>query len=1093
MNHFKRIFGPPKDSVQPESSITSGPAPKHPQGLNVLSDGVEPVVDIVAVHGLNGHREKTWTSDNGVYWLRDFLPTDVPNARIFSWGYDANTHAVSGTSSMFLYDHARSLVADLTRRRKLTNALIHSDAARQGALLEHRSIKISTYGIIFMGTPHQGGNGVQLGRIVANVASVFVPTDDRLFKHLERDSEWLLQQLGQYSPISGEFVTKFAYEEYPTSVAGKSILVVPKASAVVPGHVDAEPIAIHADHKNMVKFLSKEDVGYVTVSEHVQIMMSDAEGIISSRWEAESRIDKARENNKSFSILFSLSDVNEVLRFVGRQEELTQMQEILTISHSRTTLVIHGLGGMGKTQLVIEFAKRNHACYSAVLWMNATDEDTMKKSFLKVAEQILCEHPSIPNLERAVSSQDTEATIKAVKTWLNERDNNRWLIIYDNYDHPRLSGTAHIDEESEATNAKSILPNNGTSINAFDIRPFFPDTHHGVIIVTTRSSTVKLGHTIRLSKFKKIDDGVQILESTSNRKDLGKDPASIQLAEKLDGLPLALSTAGAYLDQVSMTCKEYLELYQESWYRLQKSSPQVQSYEDRAMYSTWNISYLNVERQNKSSAMLLKLWAYFDHNDLWHDLLCSIDSSPWLQALTDKITFTQSMRLLCDHGLVDAHHSRMEDEQYYQGYSVHGCVHAWIITVLNEQIDLVMALYAVMCVLSLIVARKDERERWRVEQRLLRHVDRCLEFEAESKQIQFPSPRILPIFGRFYIRQYQFGKAKVVLERALEANGRDLGWEHEYTLGTIVNLANVHALQRNLDEAEAMLDRALHGYRKTRGPEHSSTLRTIRFLGLLYMERHQLDKAKDMYEQAFRGYEKKLGLNDPLTLGALTDLWKLHIAQGTQGNLDEAKALLNRLIQVWEKIPDSVYLSIFTSLEDQALLLYKQDQLDKAQDIIQAAFRGQERIVGLDHPEIFRSLRILGGIRCHQGQLDEGKAMLKQALSGYEKHFGPKHEFTSNTVAAIGDVHLGLGELETAKDMYLRALQGYQNPSESSPFESNELANVLDRLGVLYERQRKPKLARQYYLRAQDCFREMFGDDDWRVKKISKELERISD
>jgi hypothetical protein len=77
-----------------------------------------------------------------------------------------------------------------------------------------------------MGTPHQGGNGVQLGRILANVASVFVATDDRLFKHLERDSEWLLQQLGQYGPISGEFVTKFAYEEYQTAVApGKRILV----------------------------------------------------------------------------------------------------------------------------------------------------------------------------------------------------------------------------------------------------------------------------------------------------------------------------------------------------------------------------------------------------------------------------------------------------------------------------------------------------------------------------------------------------------------------------------------------------------------------------------------------------------------------------------------------------------------------------------------------------------------------------------------------------------------------------------------------------------------------------------------------------
>lgn len=77
-----------------------------------------------------------------------------------------------------------------------------------------------------MGTPHQGGSGVPLGKLLVNVASVFVTADNRLIKHLERDSEWLQQQLGQYGPISGEFVTKFAYEEYETpTVLGHSIMV----------------------------------------------------------------------------------------------------------------------------------------------------------------------------------------------------------------------------------------------------------------------------------------------------------------------------------------------------------------------------------------------------------------------------------------------------------------------------------------------------------------------------------------------------------------------------------------------------------------------------------------------------------------------------------------------------------------------------------------------------------------------------------------------------------------------------------------------------------------------------------------------------
>jgi hypothetical protein len=207
----------------------------------------------------------------------------------------------------------------------------------------------------------------------------------------------------------------------------------------------------------------------------------------------------------------------------------------------------------------------------------------------------------------------------------------------------------------------------------------------------------------------------------------------VELVQKLDGLPLALSTAGAYPDHVSMTCKEYLELYQESWYRLQKSSSQVLSYEDRAMYSTWNISYLNVEKRNKSAAMLLRFWAYFDHNDLCYDLLCRADDTAplWLQALTDKVIFTESMRVLCDHGLVDANPSTKENERESLGHSVHGCVHAWMVNILHERPDVDMVKLAVRCV-ARSIPQREYVEYWRAGRRILQHIDRCFEMMTES-------------------------------------------------------------------------------------------------------------------------------------------------------------------------------------------------------------------------------------------------------------------------------------------------------------------------------------------------------------------------
>ena len=149
-----------------------------------------------------------------------------------------------------------------------------------------------------------------------NVASIFITADDKILKHLERDSEWLQQQLGQYAPISGDFVTKFPYEMFPTPIAlGRSITVsvfvlgrrvtdqiqvVPQASAVVPGAADAEPVAIPTNHLDMVKFASRDDGGYEKISGYLQVLAEDAPDVIGARWEEQARI---RMGKKTISVI----------------------------------------------------------------------------------------------------------------------------------------------------------------------------------------------------------------------------------------------------------------------------------------------------------------------------------------------------------------------------------------------------------------------------------------------------------------------------------------------------------------------------------------------------------------------------------------------------------------------------------------------------------------------------------------------------------------------------------------------------------------------------------------------------------------------
>lgn len=112
--------------------------------------------------------------------------------------------------------------------------------------------------------------------------------------------------------------------------------------------------------------------------------------------------------------------------------------------------------------------------------------------------------------------------------------------------------------------------------------------------------------------------------------------------------------------------------------------------------------------------MLLRQWAYFDHEDLWYELLsyCEPDKAGWLaEILQNKLIFHANLRLLCSHGLVEAHESAMLQETESGGYTVHACVHSWMTHVLNKEFDFHMAYTAVRCVAA-HVPEKNHPEFW---------------------------------------------------------------------------------------------------------------------------------------------------------------------------------------------------------------------------------------------------------------------------------------------------------------------------------------------------------------------------------------------
>jgi hypothetical protein len=177
------------------------------------------------------------------------------------------------------------------------------------------------------------------------------------------------------------------------------------------------------------------------------------------------------------------------------------MHKALSGDGFRQTAILYGLGGIGKTQLSIAYAKRHKDSYSAIFWLNIKDKDSLKQSFAKVARQILREHPSASRLSNVDTNKNLDEVVDAVKAWLSLPNNTRWLIIYDNYDNPKLPGN--------------------TDPAAVDIRKFLPESYQESIIITTRSSQVRFGHPIQIRKLwdtnENLDDVVDAVKAWLSR------------------------------------------------------------------------------------------------------------------------------------------------------------------------------------------------------------------------------------------------------------------------------------------------------------------------------------------------------------------------------------------------------------------------------------------------------------------------------------------------------------------------------------------------------------------------------------------------
>ncbi len=671
--------------------------------------------------------------------------------------------------------------------------------------------------------------------------------------------------------------------------------------------------------------------------------------------------------------------------FTGREEELEQIHKALrkhnAVAVAQQLYALCGLGGIGKTQTVLEYAYRYRDEYAAVMWVKADTQESLLSDMLSLASVL-----DLP--EKNV--QDQAVTMAAIVRWFREQ--RSWLLIFDNADDLRLA------------------------------QGYIPTGYRGHILLTTRAQTTgRLAYRLEVEEMNPTIGALFLLrrtgrvtpDGTLDEVSIDERDMAMELVRELGGLPLALDQAGAYMDECACSLADYRYFYQTRSLALLSLRGGIVDDHPESVATTWSISFAEVERLHPTAADLLRVCAFLDPDAIPEELIVggAAELGPYLaDSAPDALALNQAVGALWKYSLIRRNvETRM--------LSLHRLVQVMLKETMDENTQRLWA-ERVVRALHHVFPLRIEITAWNTCQRLLIQAQACVVLIEQWNFTFVEAAQLLNQVAYYLREQARYAEAEVLYQRALAICEHTFGLYHTETAQVLYNLARLYFDLGQYTECETLHLRVLVIREQVLPPDHLDIALSLNSLAFLYyLWEVKADEAEKLFNLALSIFDRAIGMDHPKTAHCLSNLALLY---ASENKYTEAEQLLLQVQAIRETSLGPVHLDTARSLQNLAWLYIDQkmqERYEEAKQLLERSLDIRMTLLGPDHPQIAISLTHLAFLHEAQECYDEAEKLYQRALGIREKMMGKNNPKVISTEKCYAGLLRKMGRNEEAAQL----------------------------------------------------------------------------